>query len=656
VSPYITAAGAATTLADAIAVAATGDSILVDSTTVNLPSLSINKGVTLFGGWTNDFTARDVTNTPTTLNLSANITMLASSGTSGIDGFVIQGGGGTFESQPISGNYGGGIKVLLGSARIANCRIRNCDANLGVGFGGGGAIFVKGAVADISNNWIHTNTATRGGGIYLYNSTGSTLTNNLIENNSVTVSNGNDPYGAGIVIQQCTNTVLVDNVLQNNTGAVLGGGAWVTNSSNTAWTGGTVAHHAASNTAGGIYFSSSAATLDSVTVTGNSAALFGGGIWSNANLNVNQCAFTRNHAVLGGGLNIVGGISELRHNLWVLNSSSSAGAALSITAATSASIIGNTLDRNSANAGAGGMLLSNSTFVVTNNIVANSGGNGIACANATTTLSYNLVWNSSQADYDGCVAGPGSLDAAPAFADTANGDYHLGLHSAALDAADPAPQWNDPDGSRGDLGWYGSHPFLMQQPEFPKNVMQEESGNHVLLSWSPNPELNVDFYAIYCDSISGFLPGPDTFVETSSDSLFNTGAAAADTFYYRIVAVNTAGHASGYSDEIAADPTTTSTSGQPPSVTTLSQNFPNPFNPLTTIGFDLAQAGHVRLSVYDPRGRLVRLLLDAMLPADRHRTVWDGRDNKGARVSSGIYYSRLETADGVFHRKMALLK
>jgi hypothetical protein len=52
----------------------------------------------------------------------------------------------------------------------------------------------------------------------------------------------------------------------------------------------------------------------------------------------------------------------------------------------------------------------------------------------------------------------------------------------------------------------------------------------------------------------------------------------------------------------------------------------------------------------------VRLLLDAMLPADRHRTVWDGRDNKGARVSSGIYYSRLETADGVFHRKMALLK
>jgi hypothetical protein len=196
----------------------------------------------------------------------------------------------------------------------------------------------------------------------------------------------------------------------------------------------------------------------------------------------------------------------------------------------------------------------------------------------------------------------------------------------------------------------------MQQPEFPKNVMQEESGNHVLLSWSPNPELNVDFYAIYCDSISGFLPGPDTFVGTSSDSLFNTGAAAADTFYYRIVAVNTAGHASGYSDEIAADPTTTSTSGQPPSVTTLSQNFPNPFNPLTTIGFDLAQAGHVRLSVYDPRGRLVRLLLDAMLPADRHRTVWDGRDNKGARVSSGIYYSRLETADGVFHRKMALLK
>jgi hypothetical protein len=94
-----------------------------------------------------------------------------------------------------------------------------------------------------------------------------------------------------------------------------------------------------------------------------------------------------------------------------------------------------------------------------------------------------------------------------------------------------------------------------------------------------------------------------------------------------------------------------------PARTALHPNVPNPFNPMTTIRFDLAQAGRVRLRVYDVAGRLVRQLIDAPLPAGReHAAAWDGLDEAGARVPSGVYLYRMMTADFDQTRKMLLLK
>ena len=94
-----------------------------------------------------------------------------------------------------------------------------------------------------------------------------------------------------------------------------------------------------------------------------------------------------------------------------------------------------------------------------------------------------------------------------------------------------------------------------------------------------------------------------------------------------------------------------------PARTTLHPNVPNPFNPTTTIRFDLARAGHVRLHVYDVAGRLVRRLIDTALPAQRdHVAAWDGLDEAGARVSSGVYLYRLMATDVDETRKMLLLK
>ena len=71
-------------------------------------------------------------------------------------------------------------------------------------------------------------------------------------------------------------------------------------------------------------------------------------------------------------------------------------------------------------------------------------------------------------------------------------------------------------------------------------------------------------------------------------------------------------------------------------------NAPNPFNPGTTIRFELPDPGRVRLRIYDVRGRLVRQLLDADHPAGYHSVVWNGEDGSGRRVASGAYWYRVE--------------
>ncbi|MBK9472576.1 MAG: hypothetical protein IPO18_09870 [bacterium] len=90
--------------------------------------------------------------------------------------------------------------------------------------------------------------------------------------------------------------------------------------------------------------------------------------------------------------------------------------------------------------------------------------------------------------------------------------------------------------------------------------------------------------------------------------------------------------------------------------TTLHQNVPNPFNPQTTIAFDLARAGKVRLQVYGVDGRLVRVLANGDLPAGRHAFRWDGTDDDGQRMASGIYLTRLVTSEGSQTSRMTMLK
>ena len=93
-----------------------------------------------------------------------------------------------------------------------------------------------------------------------------------------------------------------------------------------------------------------------------------------------------------------------------------------------------------------------------------------------------------------------------------------------------------------------------------------------------------------------------------------------------------------------------------PVVTSLEGNYPNPFNPETAINFSLKESGKVRINIYNLKGQLVRQLLDTELPAGRHQIVWNGKDNQGRSVSSGIYLYRMEAKGYTNTKKMMLMK
>ena len=88
----------------------------------------------------------------------------------------------------------------------------------------------------------------------------------------------------------------------------------------------------------------------------------------------------------------------------------------------------------------------------------------------------------------------------------------------------------------------------------------------------------------------------------------------------------------------------------------LHQNFPNPFNPETTITYDLAEGSDVRLEIYNVMGQLVHTLVAGEQAAGRYQARWDGADAFGRQVASGIYFYRVQTDGFSAVRKLMMLK
>ncbi len=93
-----------------------------------------------------------------------------------------------------------------------------------------------------------------------------------------------------------------------------------------------------------------------------------------------------------------------------------------------------------------------------------------------------------------------------------------------------------------------------------------------------------------------------------------------------------------------------------PALTALRGCYPNPFNPSTTLKFAIADAGNVRLSVYDISGKLVSTLVDGMQTAGDHEVQWNGKNSNGDSVASGVYFAKFSSGDVVNTTKLSLIK
>jgi hypothetical protein len=149
--------------------------------------------------------------------------------------------------------------------------------------------------------------------------------------------------------------------------------------------------------------------------------------------------------------------------------------------------------------------------------------------------------------------------------------------------------------------------------------------------------------------------GEDEGLGISADASGNVHATG---FFNGTVDFGGGGYTSaGAPDVWVAKYAATSVTAATPSYNTaLLPNSPNPFNPTTTIRFTLEKPAHATLSVFDARGRHVTTLLDAARGAVPHAVRWDGADDRGASVSSGVYFYRLEAGATTLARKMVLVK
>ena len=174
------------------------------------------------------------------------------------------------------------------------------------------------------------------------------------------------------------------------------------------------------------------------------------------------------------------------------------------------------------------------------------------------------------------------------------------------------------------------------------------TGNNVTLSWATSSEINNAGFAIERNSGSnwenaGFVTGQGT-VNTISQYEFTERNLSSGRYQYRLKQTDFNGNYEYFS-------LTESVTIGVPQQFYLGQNYPNPFNPITTISFDIPEAGNVKLKVFDVSGREVKTIVNEFKNAGYYAVKFEA-----AGLASGAYFYRIEIADYVSVKKMIILK
>lgn len=199
------------------------------------------------------------------------------------------------------------------------------------------------------------------------------------------------------------------------------------------------------------------------------------------------------------------------------------------------------------------------------------------------------------------------------------------------------------------------HDFDLQLLNYIEHLSHALNNGLLELFWTDvsDDDMAVSSYSVF----RKFGAGAYEEIDVGGFVHFEEQLTVSGPYYYYVVA-NYVGGTSRKSNTIhfVYDSLDSCDETQSPFITELYPNYPNPFNPQTTISFSLRQDGKVSISLYNIKGQKVATLVDENLPKGKHSIVWQGRDQRGTPVSSGVYLLRMQSADGVLSRKISLIK
>jgi hypothetical protein len=189
--------------------------------------------------------------------------------------------------------------------------------------------------------------------------------------------------------------------------------------------------------------------------------------------------------------------------------------------------------------------------------------------------------------------------------------------------------------------------------------LTSDVGGGAIITWSDSRGANRDIYVQKVDSSGAALWTADgVAICTATGDQLDAQIASDGSGGVIISWQDDRGDGDIYAQRMGPDGSIISVVGPvaPRISPELYQNVPNPFNPITCIKFSIKQPSQVRLRVFDATGKPMRTLVDSWHEPGVYTEVWDGRNDAGKQLSSGIYFYRLEAGDFVAMRKLVLLR
>lgn len=523
---------------------------------------------------------------------------------------------------------GAGIYLKNSNSEIKSCSIKNNSTTSLNDYGEGGGVYINGGYPKLNSCTISDNNSRRGAGVYLIDGKTALDESTLIGN--IATQNGGGIYTSGD-----SNCQISNSSINENRGPNLGGG--LCNYGGTCIIENSILNNNFSYNGGGIYHSYSGykTIVRNSYILNHSGAFIGAGILSDNEIEVENSVIAYNNANSsdgseGGGILVKNnGKATIIGVSFIDNNATKAGGGLSISENTDLIVQDCTFYHNSSNDGDAIYVNGLSSHSINNN---NFYENGVAFFNDD-----NTVYIDASNNYWGDNSGPlNTIQNVNGLGDATNTFVNV-------------------------------TPWLTQTaPPFPvDNVTVIDYGSgYVSLSWgiSHVGKLGDDSsisviagYKIYYDTDNEDFPYRFSIDAGNVTTFTIDNITATANYYFAVVAYDSDGNESWFTKANESVYLATKASVGIPSKYYLS-NFPNPFNPTTTIHYTLPEDSQVSIVIHDLLGKKVAQILSSTQPSGTHSIKWNGTDQQGNLVPAGIYFYQLQAGDFVQTKKMVLMK